>query len=152
MSKTIKHLVEQLKGIRWGVSPGLLDSVRIEYYGGVSELRHIAITYSENKRIQVTPYDSTLLGQINQALQKSGFNSYIFSKTSIVVNVPKGCGEERDKIVKFIKELGEQAKISIRNIRQKARKELDDKEVQKLTDAAIKEINQLIDSKAKDIK
>jgi ribosome recycling factor len=109
------------------------------------------MVYSDGKRIQITPYDPALLGTINTALQKSGFSSYVFSKNSVVVSVPKRCGEEKEKIIKFVRALGEQAKISIRNIRHKARKELDDKEVQKMTDAANKEIVDLVEMKVDEI-
>jgi ribosome recycling factor len=149
MNKTVDHLEEQLVGIRWGtITSGLVDTVRVSCYSGITELRYLASTQGDAKRIQVTPYDPALLGPINTALNDSGFNAYIFSKTSVVVNVPQRCGEEKDKVIKRVRKLGEEAKVSIRNIRKKARKECDDDDaIQRMTDASVSEVDRIVESK-----
>jgi ribosome recycling factor len=148
MLKAVEHLEEQLIGIRWGtVTSGLVDTVRVSCYSGITELKHLASTQGDAKRIQVMPYDPNLIGPINTALKEAGFDSYVFSKNSVVVNVPQRCGEEKEKIIKRIRKLGEEAKISVRNIRKKARKEHDDDDVQKMTDFAVAEIDLLIEAK-----
>lgn len=149
MNKTVEHLEDQLVGVRWGtVTSGLVDTVRVSCYSGITELRYLASTEGNAKRIQVTPYDPTLLGPINTALNDAGFNAYVFSKTSIVVSVPQPCGEEKEKVIKRVRKLGEEAKVSIRNIRKKARKECDDDDaIQRVTDASVSEIDRIIDTK-----
>ncbi len=149
MNKTVDHLEEQLIGVRWGtVTSGLVDTVRVSAYRGITELRYLASTQGDAKRIQVTPYDPNLIGPINTALNDAGFNAYVFSKTSVVVNVPQRCGEEKEKVIKRVRKLGEEAKVSIRNIRKKARKELDDDDaIQRMTDSSVNEIDRIIEEK-----
>lgn len=152
MDKTVEHLAEQLQAIRFGtITSGLIDSVRINCYGGTTEIRHLAMTQNDKKRICVTPYDPSLIGTINTALNSAGFNSYVFSKTSIVVSIPQPCGEEKEKVVKHVRKLGEEAKVAIRNIRKKAKKEHDEDEVQKVTDSSINEIEEWVESKVQEI-
>jgi len=154
MDKTVIHLEEQLIGIRFGtITSGVVDTVRVECYGGNTELRYLASTYGDARRVSVTPYDISLLNPINSALKKAGFDSYIFSKNGICVNVPQACGEERDKIIKRVSSLGEEAKIAIRNVRKKARKEIDDETgIQKITDDAVADIECLVEMKIDQIR
>lgn len=129
-----------------------MSGIRINCYQGTTELRQLAIIESNKSRISVSPYDTMLIGPINTTLKAQGFDSYIFSKTSVVVNIPQPCGEEKEKVIKYIRKFGEEAKISIRNIRKKARKECYlEKEIQKMTDSAIEEIEGWIKLKIEEL-
>lgn len=70
----------------------------------------------------VKPYDLSILGSIDKALQKSGFNSYVFSKEAVCVSVPPPSGDQRKETMLRVKKAGEETKIAIRNIRKKPNK------------------------------
>ena len=86
------------------------------------------------------------MGAIEDVLKKQGFNAYKFSKTTVVVNIPLPCGENRHKVAAQAKKIGEEAKVAVRNIRKKFRKKDKDneKQLQTMTDAAIKEIDKAV--------
>lgn len=145
MQKTVHHLTQQLIGIRWGtLTSGLVDTIKVQNV----ELKYLATSFGQGSQITVIPHDPSTIGMIKNALCDSGFNAYIQSKTNININVPQPTREEKEKVIKHIKTLGEDAKISIRNIRKKARKaECDDEEVQSLTDEMIRQVEQVVNSK-----
>lgn len=147
MQKTIDLLRSQLVGIRQGtVTPAVVDTVRIACYGGQSQLSHLALTERKGNGILVTPYDPTLATTIAKSLESANFKAYVFSKTSVMVSVPPPSGEDTQKIATHVRKLGEDSKIAIRSIRKKYRQgteELDEKALQKLTDEAVKTIDQL---------
>lgn len=152
MDKSVHHFGDQLAAIRSGtITPGVIDSVRVNYHGQTIDISHLATTIRESGRIKVQPYDPSCLGEVDDALKKEGFNSYIFSKTEIVVPLAAVQTQaEREKVENRINKLAEEARIAIRNIRQKFRKGLDkeelkesDKPLQKLTDDFIKEVDKM---------
>lgn len=128
MAKTVNYFYEQINNIRTGnVTSGVIETVRVESYGQKTPLKHIAmVTGGQGKPILIQPYDSTLVAQINRDLLNAGFSSYIFSKDSVCVNVPPMSGDEREKISKYVKGLGEESKVAIRNIRKQCKKSLKD--------------------------
>jgi len=160
MTKAVEFFDEQISAIRYGcITTGLIDTVRVECYDQKLPIKQLAWTTQEKNRICVAPYDQQLLSAIDQGLKKGGFNSYIFSKTQVVVNLPPMSGEDREKVISQISKLGEEAKISIRNIRKKFRQSLTkdelnklDKPLQAMTDANIKEIDAIIKLKLESLK
>jgi ribosome recycling factor len=159
MTKAVEFFEDQIRSIRFGcITTGLIDTVRVECYEQKMPIKQIAWTTSEKNRISVAPYDPQLLGAIDRALKKEGFNSYVFSKTQVVVNLPPMSGEDRIKVASQVSKLGEEAKISIRNIRKKFRQALlkeeiqeSDKALQALTDSKITEIDMLVEFKIESI-
>jgi len=165
MTKTVETFDETVRCIRTGgVTTSVIDTVKVEAYGQSTPLKHLAMTSgSPNQPISVKPYDTTLVPEINRALQKQGFSSYVFSKDTVCVQIPVACGEERDKIRLHVKKLGEEAKIAIRNIRKNYRNNLEklseskddlkllEGDLQKLTDKAISEICKTVDFKISQI-
>lgn len=151
MEKAVEFFRDQMRGIRYGeISTGLIDTIRAEAYGQRVPIKHIAWTVPDKNRILVSPYDTQLLGAIDKALKAEGFNSYVFSKTQVVVSLPIRSLEDRDRVVQQINKLAEEARVSIRNIRKKIRQKADaniDKPLQQLTDEKIKEINDLVQLK-----
>lgn len=155
MSKAVEFFQDQIRSIRFGcITPGVIDTVRVECYEQKLPIQQIAWTASQKNRITVTPYDFQLLGAIDRALRKEGFNSYVFSKTQVVVNLPPISGEDREKVISLVSKTGEEARVSIRNIRKKFRQGLAkdelqqvDKALQTLTDEKIMEIDLLIEDK-----
>lgn len=164
MDKTINVLVDQLTGIHYGViSPGVIDTVRVDCYNQKMPIKCIAQTSCDQNRVSVTPYDTTLLGSIDKALKQAGFNSYIFSKTQVVVTFSTLSGAEREKVKDHIRKLAEDARVAIRNCRKKARQahekdfkyrrvsndttEKFEKSLQQLTDQKIEEIDGILTRK-----
>lgn len=162
MDKSVQRLSEQFTAIRSGaITPGVIDSVRVNYHGQQIDIAHLATTSRDQGRIAVHPYDPGCLHEIDAALKKEGFNSHIFSKTTLVVQTGAiQTTAEREKVLNRISKLAEEAKIAIRNIRRKARQSLSndaslsinelkkgDKQLQDLTDASIASVDKLVKEK-----
>lgn len=147
MKKTVDLLKTQLVGLEDNVNDELIATVKVEYNHQPTPLRHMSLIHQQDRRVSVTPYDPTMVGTIEDELKKQGFNAYKFSKTTVVINVPEPSLENSNKVVAQMKKLGEEAKVSVRNIRKKFRDKEDEaheKRLQKMTDDAIKEIDGLI--------
>ena len=134
MDKAIAVLKQQLGGIRTGrANPGLVDSVRVDVYGSSTPLKQLAaVGAPEPTQIVIRPYDPTILKDIEKAIVAAdlGFNPQNDGKI-IRINVPTLSTEVRRKMVARIKELSEDAKIAIRNIRRDANKHADQAEKDK---------------------
>jgi ribosome recycling factor len=152
MSKAIEHFEDQLRGLWGGITPGLIDTVKVDCYGQSTPIKHLASTNFNDNKIVVVPYDPTNLPNINATLKSQGFNSYIFSKTSIVVDIPKFGIGGKEKVISQINKLKEEAKVAIRNIRKKVRQKTIlpeeemkafEKDLQVLTDDSIAKIDYL---------
>ncbi len=162
MQKTVEHFAEQLIGIRYGIPTcGLIDTIKVDYHGQMTPIKHMAQTIPQAGRIAVVPYDPTVLGAVDKALKAAGFNSYVFSKTTVAINLPKFAGgADRDRVIAQVRKLEEEAKVAIRNIRKKARQQLDlpedelkkaEKELQVSTDSSISQIAALAAKKIKEL-
>lgn len=156
MDKAFEFFHDQIRGIRYGeISTALIDTIRVEAYEQRLPLKQLAWTVPDkNNRILVSPYDTALLGAIDRAIRAEGFNSYVFSKTQVVINCPIRSGEDKERVIQQINKLAEEARIVIRNVRKKIRQKTEediDKPLQKLTDDKIKEINDLIAFKIKSL-
>ena len=155
MTKAVAFFKEQLSGIRYGdISTGLIDTIRIDAYEQKLPLKQLAWTTAEKSRILIAPYDVSLLGAIDRSLKSEGFNSYIFSKTQVVINCPPRSGEDKERVIVQINKMAEEARIVIRNIRKKVRQKSEDdidNSLQKLTDEKINQINLLVKNKIESI-
>jgi ribosome recycling factor len=168
--KSIASFQEQLRRIRTGrATANLLDPVMVDYYGTPTPISQVAsISVPEARTILVQPWDKGMVKNIEKGIQKAelGFNP-ISDGNVIRVTIPALTEETRHEIVKDAKNIAEQARINIRNLRRdsneaakKASKEhkiTEDQEkqsldeIQKLTDNYIKEINAIIEKKEKDV-
>lgn len=136
MEKAIEILKKNLSGIRTGrANPGLVDSVRVEVYGSPTPLKQIAsVGAPEPTQIVIRPYDAGTIKDIEKAIVSAdlGFNPQNDGRV-IRINIPSLSTDVRKKMVSRIKELSEEAKISIRNVRRDANKAADqaakDKEI-----------------------
>lgn len=144
MRKTVDLLKTQLFGMTDDIDEGLISTVKVDYNHQLTPLQHMSLVNQQGRRISVTPYDPSMIGAVEKELKKQGFDAYKFSKTTVVVNIPLPTQESVEKAKTQRKKIGEEAKVSIRNIRKKFRKKVDnDKRLQEATDAAIKEIDEL---------
>jgi ribosome recycling factor len=134
MEKAVDVLKTNLAGIRTGrANPGLVDSLRAEAYGTPTPIRQIAsVGAPEPTQIVIRPYDSSTIKDIEKAIISSdlGLNPQNDGRV-IRINIPPLSGEVRRKLVSRTKELAEEARISIRNIRRDANKAADQAEKSK---------------------
>src|ERR1700733_3259551 len=138
MDKSIALLADQLKGVRTGrANTGLVDSIRVEYYGSATPLKQLAnLSTPEPQQILIRPFDQAVVGDIVKAIQASDLGLTPNSDNKVIrLNVPSLSVEQRKKLVGRVKDLAEEARISIRNIRRDANKMADHETSEKvLTD------------------
>jgi ribosome recycling factor len=128
MEKSVTLLTDQLKGVRTGrASVGLVDSIRVEYYGSPTPLKQLAnLSTPEPQQILIRPFDPSVIGDIIKAIQSSNLGLTPNSDNKVVrLNVPALSGEQRKKLDARVKELAEEARVAIRNIRRDANKQGD---------------------------
>jgi ribosome recycling factor len=128
MDKATQVLKSSLAGIRTGrATPGLVDSLRVEVYGSPTPIKQLAsVGAPEPAQIVIRPYDPGTLKEIEKAIIASdlGFNPQNDGRL-IRINIPPLSTEQRKKMVGRIKELAEEAKVAIRNIRRDSNKAID---------------------------
>ncbi|MDE9829060.1 ribosome recycling factor [Staphylococcus delphini] len=170
MKKSTENLSRELAQINAGrANSNLLAGVQVDYYGAPTPVQQLAsINVPEARLLVVSPYDKTSLADIEKAIIAANLGVNPTSDGDVIrIMVPALTEERRKEIVKEVKKTGENAKVSIRNIRRDAndtlkRQEKDGEisedelrngsdEVQKITDSSIKEIDQLVADKEKDI-
>ncbi len=169
MTKTMANLNGELSTIRAGrANPKVLDRITVDYYGAQTPLQQVAnITVPEARMIQIQPWEPSLITPITKAIQMSnlGINPNNDGKVIRLV-FPELTEERRKELVKDVKGKGEDAKVAIRNIRRDGNdtfkklektdlsedqvKDLQD-ELQKMTDKYIKEIDDVVAEKSKEI-
>ncbi len=134
MEKAVGVLRSSLAGIRTGrANPGLVDSLRVEVYGSATPIKQIAaVGAPEPTQIVIRPYDPGTLKDIEKAIQASdlGFNPQNDGRV-IRLNVPPLSGEVRRKMVGRVRELLEEAKVALRNVRRDGNKMADTAEKDK---------------------
>ncbi len=131
MEKAVSVLAEELRGVRTGrATPGLVDTMKVEYYGELTPLKALAsITVPEPRMIMVKPFDPGAIDGIVKAIQKSEVGLTPQTDGKIVrLAVPPLSEERRKQMSKMVKEFGEKAKVSIRNIRREGNAAADGEE------------------------
>ena len=134
MEKAIEVLKKSLSGIRTGrANPGLVDSLRVDVYGSPTPIKQIAaVGAPEPTQIVIRPYDTNVIKDIEKAIVAAdlGFNPQNDGRV-IRINIPPLSSEVRKKMVSRIKELSEECKVSVRNIRRDGNKAADQAEKDK---------------------
>ncbi len=128
MEKAVEIFHTQLQGLRTGrATPGLIDSIRVDYYGSPTPLKQIAnISVPEPQQILIRPFEVTIIGEINKAIQASDVGLSPNSDGRVIrLNIPPLSTERRKQLVSRVKEIAEEARVSIRNIRRDANKHAD---------------------------
>lgn len=170
MDKTIEATIRELTSVRTGkASTHILDSVKVEAYGTTMPLNQVATASSPEPRLLVvTAFDKTTVGDIVKGIQKAdlGLNP-IADGTMIRIPIPALNEERRKELVKHCKQVAEDGKVAIRNIRRDAnehiKKAQKDKEIsedqeadlhdeiQKMTDNHTKRIDELLAKKEAEV-
>ena len=125
VEKTVKHMHDQLGGIRTGrASPTLVDTIRVDYYGTPTPLSQMAhVSVPEPRQLMIKPFDQSppVVKEIERALLKSdlGLTPQGDGKVLRLV-LPPLSGEQRQKLVAKVKDLVEQNRVAMRNERREA--------------------------------
>jgi ribosome recycling factor len=170
MKKTVANLKDEFAAVRTGrASAAIFDKIRVDYYGEKSPLNQVAnISVPEARLIVIQPWEKNLIGEIEKAILASdlGLNPSNDGKV-IRINIPPLTEERRKDLVKQAKTMAETSRVAIRNIRRDGNDELkkllkdkglsEDEEkltsddLQKMTDAYIKQIDEVLSTKEKEI-
>jgi ribosome recycling factor len=134
MEKALEVFTNALKGLRTGrATPALLDSVRVENYGSMMPVKHMAVINTPDPQsIVIRPHDASTLGAIEKAIRGSDLGLAPGNDGKVIrLKVPPMSGDQRTKLVKKVKELAEDAKVACRNVRRDGNKHFDQAEKDK---------------------
>ena len=135
MDKAVEFLRNELKSVRTGrAAPGLVEHLTVDYYGSPTPLKSLAtIAAPEPQSLLIKPFDIGCLKDIEKAIKNSELSlAPIVDGKMIRLNLPPMSEERRKQVAQQVKQMGEKTKISIRNIRRDAIKQLEDAEKSKL--------------------
>ena len=128
MDKAVEVAKEDFASVRTGrANPGLYNKVLVDYYGSPTPLQQLAsFAIPDARTILITPFDKTALRDIERALSDSEVGANPSNDGNVIrITIPELTKERRKEYVKIVKTKGEDAKVSIRNIRRKAKETLD---------------------------
>ena len=170
MEKAIGQLKKELGGIRTGrANPIILDKVVVDYYGAPTPLRQMSqVTVQEGTTLVITPYDKTIIKEIEKAIIKVDLGVQPNSDGMVIrLTFPPLTEEKRREITKDVKKVGEESKVAIRNIRRDMADDLKkiekdenlpedtvkdtQSEIQKITDKYIGIVESLVTEKEKEV-
>lgn len=126
MEKAVEHLAHSFRGIRTGrASPGLVEGIRVDYYGSPTPLTHMAsVSIPEPRLIMIKPFDASGIQEVVKAIQKSELGITPQSDGKIIRLVLPPLSEERRKqLSSMVKEKAEEARVAIRNVRRDGNKQ-----------------------------
>jgi ribosome recycling factor len=170
MKKAVEATASEFSRLRTGrANPALLDTVRVEYYGSLSPLKQLAtVSAPEPRMMVIQPFDAGSVAAIGQAIQSADLGlTPIIEGKMIRVPVPALSKERREDLVKLVKKVAEDGRVSIRNARREGNEEIKklekdkkitederkkaEDQIQKLTDAQSKAIDDLASAKEKEL-
>jgi ribosome recycling factor len=170
MSKSVESTQHEFSTVRTGrASPSLLDRVVVDYYGALTPLNQLAtISAPEARLITVQPYDKSSIKAIEKAINESDVGLNPSNDGNIVrLVLPELTEERRKELVKVVRNLAEEGRVAIRNVRRDTMQHLremksegeagsDDEhraevELQKLTDGRISDLDVILKGKEEEI-
>ena len=131
MKATMDHLTKELASLHSGrPTPALVDSIKVNYYGTPTPMKQLAsINVAEGSTIVIKPWDQNSLKDIEKAISTSELGLPPNNDGKVIrVNVPPLTEERRKSLAEEVSKMAEQAKISLRNSRREANKEIDKEE------------------------
>jgi ribosome recycling factor len=135
MKKAVEVLHDQLRAVRTSrASTGLVENIKVDYYGSVAPLKQIAtLATPQADMIVIKPFDSASLREIEKAIKNSDLSiAPIVDGRIIRLSVPPLSEERRKQLAAQTKHTGEQTKVSIRNVRRDAIKHLEKQQKDKI--------------------
>ncbi|GLS82723.1 ribosome recycling factor [Paraferrimonas haliotis] len=170
MDKSVDATKSQFAKVRTGrAHPSLLDTISVNYYGAETPLKQLANIGTEDSRtLTVTVFDSSVIQAVEKAIMSSDLGLNPMSAGAVIrIPLPALTEERRKDLIKVVRAEAESGRVAIRNIRRDANGDIDDlekekeigeddarkgkDEVQKLTDAHIKKIDEILADKEKEL-
>jgi len=170
MHKAIEALKAELATVRTGrASTGLVEHLRVDYYGAPTPLNQLStVTAPDARLIVITPYDRTALGAIEKAILKSDLGLTPSNDGTVIrLNLPQLTEERRRDLAKHVRKRVEDARVAVRNVRRDVHDQVrkmehshdisqdelkrTETELQKLTDEQVKEIDKIGEEKEQDL-
>jgi ribosome recycling factor len=170
MEKTIQALHKDLSRVRTGrASLSLLDGIKVDYYGTLTPLNQVAtLSIPESRLIAIQPWDTTVIPEIEKAIFKSELGLNPMNDGKIIrITIPNLSEERRKELVKVVRKIVEEAKVTLRNHRRTTNEQLKEMkkdkglseddyfkrhdEIQKLTDTYIVLCDKITGDKEKEI-
>jgi ribosome recycling factor len=170
MDEAVEFFKKELSHVRAGkAQPALLDGIKVDYYGSKTPLNQLAsVSAPEARLLTVQPYDKTSLENIEKAIMAAGLGLNPSNDGNIIrIPLPILSEERRKDLVKHVKDIAEQARISIRNQRRDANDQIKktvqseslpedsrfeaEEQIQQLTDSHTKRVDELLAQKEKEI-
>ncbi|MEZ5135391.1 MAG: ribosome recycling factor [Acidimicrobiales bacterium] len=170
MRKGVEHAVAEFANIRTGrAAPALVERILVDYYGSEVPLQQLAgFSVPEARQLVITPYDKGAMGAIEKAIQHSSLGlSPSNDGVNIRLNFPPLTQERRKELVRVVKNMAEDGRISLRNLRRQGRHELEalekdheisadeltryEKELDKLIHTHEAEIDAALDAKEREL-
>lgn len=170
MDDAVVHYKKELSHVRAGkAQPSILDGVKVDYYGSQTPLNQLAsVSAPEARLLMVQPYDKSALEDIEKAIMAAGLGLNPNNDGNIIrIPLPIPSEERRKDLVKRVKELAEEARISIRNSRRDGNDEIKkavkeeslpedsmyeaEEEIQKVTDQHTNKVDELLEKKEEEI-
>ncbi len=128
MDKAVEYLKNELRGVRTGrATTSLVDYIKVDYYGSPTDLRSLAlVTVPESSQILIKPFDASSLQACVKAIQTAGLGlNPVAEGKQIRVSIPPLTGDRRQQLVGSVKQMGEHAKVTLRNARRDANKHIE---------------------------
>ena len=170
MEGAIEALRAEFNTVRTGrASTGLLDRLHVDYYGTRTPLKQLAnLATPDPRTISITVYDKNAVNSVVRAIQESDLALTPNTDGTVIrLNIPALTAERRKELVKMVKNMAEDGRIAVRNVRRDVIADMKDlkkegaisedderrgeEEVQKITDAHIEKINELVHHKEQEI-
>ncbi len=170
IQKSESLLKEDLATVRAGrANAAIVDKVMVDYYGSPTPLKSLAnISVPEPRTLLITPFDPKSIAEIEKAINIANIGINPINDGKVVrLQIPQVTEERRKELTKTVKKMGEETKVAVRNLRRDANDKVkklekagdyteDDvkdtlKEIQELTDKSIKEIDEIVAAKEKEI-
>ena len=170
MAKSVDALRHDLTKVRTGrASTALVDHLKVNYYGSDMPLTQVAsVAVSDARSLTITPWEKQMVAAVERAILASDLGlTPNTAGTTIRINLPALTEERRRELTKLVHSEGESAKVAIRNIRRDANQQAKDllkekaisedderrfeTEVQKLTDDAIKDVDEVVKAKEQEL-
>ncbi len=171
MNKAISVLKEELGGIRTGrATPALLSRMIVDYYGTQVPINQLAsFSVPEPRTLLIQPYDKNAISAMEKAIQASDLGITPSNDGNVIrLNFPPLTEERRRELIKVVHQRGEEGRVAVRNVRRHSKEELErlerdggisedelmrsEKELQKLTDQHVGEIDEIVAHKEQELK
>jgi ribosome recycling factor len=170
MTGAVEALKKEFASIRTGrASLALLDGILVDYYGTPTPLQQVSsLSVPESRQIAIQPWEKNLIPLIEKAIMKSDLGLTPSNDGKVIrIGIPILTEERRKQLVKVVRKRAEESRVAVRNIRRDSNDELkklekqehvsedevkkEQEEIQKITDAFVKKVDEILEHKEKEI-